>query len=493
MSLLSCSLTPEEEQLEILSKNIYIFGKPLTFFLFSNSLSRTHEHLLYITIVGAPAPIAPDRRSFIAANSSQIRLHLSAWYDGGCEIDKFTVQYRVRGQQEWTLVSNNIVREQSSLVIRDLAPATSYELLVGAQNQVGLTEVKYRFQTLDQDGKQVPASEANSFASSSAGSEDSEMIVDYSDADGTRREFWPVSSQNMNEPTATNSVTKSVLIMGRFLNSAPALVLSLCFFVVLLMVVIFYKFNNQTAGEAASSSSPTASTLNLNSNNKYHPTGGASSHSGGEQNTNDSELTCSGAGGAGGGNFSAGSACTDSPARMSTFLPSSQHSMRLLGNNSLANNSSNNNNYSPAPESCLYQPFCNPVTTTAPATHNQSLEYSHYGLPSATYEGVAAAANIYSGLMAAPQRSATMDQVNQPQALAVASEPDRSRQLIQLLMLQQQQGQSQTLDRIPENNSLHHQHHNQNTTGSYSATAAALATMARGANTRQQASLRLDY
>lgn len=365
------------------------------------------------------APIAPDRRSFLSVNSSQVRLHLSAWYDGGCEIDKFIVQYKIRGQQEWTLVSNNILREQLSVVIRDLAPATGYELLVGAQNQVGLTEVKYRFITLDPDGKQVPAIEANSQFASSSSDVDSDTAIDYSDsgADGTRREF-------SGDPHSGQTMTRSLLAVRQFMSSPLALVISLCFFVVLLMVLIFYKINGQANGQ----SSPSISGLNLSSNNNNNNKLSGGRNSGGEPNMvaimNDNEII-----GAHSVANTSGSGCTDSPVtRMSTLQQ--QHSIRLL--NATQGNS---NTYSPVPESCHYQPFCNPVVQQQ---QQQINDYSHYGLPVSTYEPLGG--NIYSAL---PQPGATMDQVSQSSASMMLADQDRSRQLIQMLMLQGQQQQSQ--------------------------------------------------
>lgn len=99
--------------------------------------------------------MAPDKRSFLSINVTHVRLHLSAWYDGGCEIDHFMIQYKPRLQEDWVTLSDNILREQVSVVIRDLLPGTWHDLLVTAKNQVGVTDIKYRFATLNVDGTTV--------------------------------------------------------------------------------------------------------------------------------------------------------------------------------------------------------------------------------------------------------------------------------------------------------------------------------------------------
>ena len=204
----------------------------------------------------------------MAINSTQLRLHLSAWYDGGCEIDKFIVQYRARGQSEWILVSNNILREQQSVLIRDLSPATAYELLVGAQNQVGQTEAKYRLNTLDADGKPVPMS--HSFlgvaGSSSAALDDDHMVVDYIDESGTRREVWPSRDLDPSGQHLT-SANKWLYLIGQLLNSPLTLLLALCLFIVLLALLIFNRFATPQTGSSSSSSSSNKSSLGTTGGN----------------------------------------------------------------------------------------------------------------------------------------------------------------------------------------------------------------------------------
>jgi len=208
----------------------------------------------------------------MSINSTQVRLHLSAWYDGGCEITKFTIQYRVRAKQsDWSLVSNNLLKEQTVL-INDLTPSTAYEVLVGAQNSVGRTEAKYRFMTLNSEGKQVATS--SSFALIGGSSSDpndpdfegDETLsrVDYIDETGNRREVW---LQQHRQSVDHHSTTRWFLMMLKsFLNSPMTLLFSLCFFLALLVVVVINRqtcksTNSTSCNGSNSSNSPKGSAL----------------------------------------------------------------------------------------------------------------------------------------------------------------------------------------------------------------------------------------
>lgn len=186
------------------------------------------------------APIAADRRSFLSANVSQVKVQLSAWYDGGCEIDKFTLQYRILGQSDWILVSNNIPREQSSLLIQDLQPATRYELLVSAQNHVGNTETSYRFATLDSSGQPIAATQLDQFDAASMSEYEAGSGRDYAD-------------DSLSRPLAR--------LARQLLNSPLSFVLSSCLLVGLLLGLLLYRSQRLASlqSSAASSSSSTDS------------------------------------------------------------------------------------------------------------------------------------------------------------------------------------------------------------------------------------------
>lgn len=135
-------------------------------------------------------PVAPKRQHLIRTNVTGIGLELSAWQDGGCAIDYFTVEFRRSGgagsggggggsqssmayhhrmeqmqqqhvmQQQhngggvdWIVVSSN-VPPQSRFGIPDLEPATGYQLRLTAHNNAGPTIAEYYFETLPVGGQQ---------------------------------------------------------------------------------------------------------------------------------------------------------------------------------------------------------------------------------------------------------------------------------------------------------------------------------------------------
>lgn len=170
------------------------------------------------------------------------------------------IQYRARGQQEWVLVSNNILKEQLNVMIRDLLPATSYDLFVSAQNQVGPTDVKYKFITLDSNGKQVLAEGHSLLGSIGGGSnENTDDFSDYLDPDGSvRREIWLDSPYR-----------NSLMMFRQLLNSPFALTLSLCLFLALFILLVFYKFQGATS---------TSSSDTLSSSHKSNGSSGPHHH-----------------------------------------------------------------------------------------------------------------------------------------------------------------------------------------------------------------------
>ncbi|KAK4008603.1 hypothetical protein OUZ56_013738 [Daphnia magna] len=107
------------------------------------------------------APAVPDANRFIEGSASSVTLHLSAWSDGGCPMLYFVVEYRGKGNQDWTLVSNS-VKPGGNFVVLDLSPATWYNLRVTAHNNAGSTVAEYEFATLTLTGGTIaPARETS--------------------------------------------------------------------------------------------------------------------------------------------------------------------------------------------------------------------------------------------------------------------------------------------------------------------------------------------
>lgn len=107
---------------------------------------RTSD-ILKIKTIG-DRPIAPKTEHFLRVNVTSVQLELTAWMDGGCPINYFTVEYRRFGyNSDWIVVSSNIAM-QSRFVIGDLEPANGYSIRINAHNNAGVTVADYTFETL---------------------------------------------------------------------------------------------------------------------------------------------------------------------------------------------------------------------------------------------------------------------------------------------------------------------------------------------------------
>lgn len=65
------------------------------------------------------------------------------------------IQYKPRLQHEWILLSNHILPEQITVIIKELTPGTWHDLLISAKNEAGTTESEYRFATLTVTGSTI--------------------------------------------------------------------------------------------------------------------------------------------------------------------------------------------------------------------------------------------------------------------------------------------------------------------------------------------------
>uniref|UniRef100_T1JCP3 Down syndrome cell adhesion molecule-like protein Dscam2 n=1 Tax=Strigamia maritima TaxID=126957 RepID=T1JCP3_STRMM len=94
------------------------------------------------------APKTPSKDKLIITNSTFIILNLDSWFDGGCPILYFVVEYKRKETSDWTLVSNNVKPDNKRFVITDLAPAEAYQLRVTAHSSAGSNFAQYDFMTL---------------------------------------------------------------------------------------------------------------------------------------------------------------------------------------------------------------------------------------------------------------------------------------------------------------------------------------------------------
>nr|XP_042908765.1 Down syndrome cell adhesion molecule-like protein Dscam2 isoform X1 [Parasteatoda tepidariorum] len=132
-------------------------GTTYSFYLVAfNSVGKGNASEIMTAKTDGGPPRAPDKRLLLSANSSAVNVNLNSWHNGGCPINFFIIQYRPNGQQEWTLVSNNVIPEQNNITITDLSPGSWYSMLMTAKNDAGSTDAEYIFATLTLSGVYPP-------------------------------------------------------------------------------------------------------------------------------------------------------------------------------------------------------------------------------------------------------------------------------------------------------------------------------------------------
>lgn len=102
------------------------------------------------------APIAPDSRELIAANSTYAIVNLNSWNNGGCPLINFNLQYKLKIERDYQILSTNLLPDQRNFLITDLRPATWYNLFITSYNEAGSTGAEYTFSTLTESGEPLP-------------------------------------------------------------------------------------------------------------------------------------------------------------------------------------------------------------------------------------------------------------------------------------------------------------------------------------------------
>ena len=97
-------------------------------------------------------PSAPSFESLVQSNATCASIDLKSWSDNGCTILYFVVQYKEHFLSEWIMLSNNVIPEQSRVLLSDLVPATWYDLSMIAHSEAGSSEATYLFSTLTPSG-----------------------------------------------------------------------------------------------------------------------------------------------------------------------------------------------------------------------------------------------------------------------------------------------------------------------------------------------------
>ncbi|XP_021937228.1 Down syndrome cell adhesion molecule-like protein Dscam2 isoform X2 [Zootermopsis nevadensis] len=127
-----------------------------TYLTAHNKVGNSRTSGIVTAITKGGAPLLPSSSELISANATSISLQLASWPDGGCPIVYFVVEYRPLSgnNRNWLLVDNNAPAEQISL--RDLQPATWYQLRLTAHNDAGSTRAHFSFATTTITGETIP-------------------------------------------------------------------------------------------------------------------------------------------------------------------------------------------------------------------------------------------------------------------------------------------------------------------------------------------------
>ena len=115
-----------------------------------NKIGKGQESDIVTVKTDGSVPVAPFHKSILTTNITSAIVHLSAWHDGGCPITSYSIKYRLNSKnedQEWKEVAFDRSKP-SDVEITGLIPMKSYQLLVTAENQVGLINAEYSFSSM---------------------------------------------------------------------------------------------------------------------------------------------------------------------------------------------------------------------------------------------------------------------------------------------------------------------------------------------------------
>lgn len=62
-----------------------------------------------ILIFSLIAPISPTSNDWLWSNATHIYVQLSGWDDGGCDVTKWDVEYKLLGSSTWLKAENRAV------------------------------------------------------------------------------------------------------------------------------------------------------------------------------------------------------------------------------------------------------------------------------------------------------------------------------------------------------------------------------------------------
>ncbi|XP_064480157.1 cell adhesion molecule Dscam1-like [Ornithodoros turicata] len=122
-----------------------------------NQVGRSEPSASVSATTAGGAPVAPDKNELLISNSTAVSLNLRSWKDGGCAIRYFAVQYKLRGQRDWTALPETIEASNADVyTLTKLQPSSWYHLLMSSNNDAGSTEAQFMFATLTPSGATIP-------------------------------------------------------------------------------------------------------------------------------------------------------------------------------------------------------------------------------------------------------------------------------------------------------------------------------------------------
>lgn len=117
-----------------------------------NSMGKGRPSDLLAVKTTGSVPLAPDKETLIYPNSTYLVVYLNVWRDYDCLIDHFIIQWKPSGNDTWIMIPEADYTLDNVVYIRNLIPATWYDVWIAARNGAGTTEAQYKIATLTENG-----------------------------------------------------------------------------------------------------------------------------------------------------------------------------------------------------------------------------------------------------------------------------------------------------------------------------------------------------
>ncbi|XP_026316076.1 Down syndrome cell adhesion molecule-like protein Dscam2 [Hyposmocoma kahamanoa] len=145
----------------------------------TDSIGTSAPAHIDVSTLGGP-PMSPTSTDWLWSNATHIYVQLSGWDDGGCDVTKWDVEYKLLGSNTWLRAENRAPLDlnlgwsyieghyqspslrsmPTSYAVGSLSPANWYQLRVTAVNDAGTASNVYTYATKTADGEEIgPPSE----------------------------------------------------------------------------------------------------------------------------------------------------------------------------------------------------------------------------------------------------------------------------------------------------------------------------------------------